>query len=186
MLADLHRLLNNPVSMTPAIYETVEHYIRSYGLKLPRVLEVGSQDVNGSVRELFTQEAHTSEYIGIDFQEAKGVDIVATPTQLLELSEDWARSFDAVVCLEVLEHDIRFWETLTAIKKLMKPGAYFFLSVPTYGFGYHGYPKDYYRFSHDSFKEVLLDGFTIFDMTRVKDTIGQPGLIGLGRLPYEI
>lgn len=172
--------------MTPEIHDYVERYIKSYELKLPRVLEVGSQDVNGSVKDLFKIHANTTEYVGIDMQEGKGVDLVTTPIELLKLSPQRAESFDAVVCLEVLEHDARFWETMTAITSLIKQGGYLFLSVPTYGFAYHGYPKDYYRFSHDSFKEVLLDGYTIFDVTRVKDTIGQPGLIALARKPYDI
>ncbi len=167
--------------MTPEIFHKVKAYISNFNLALPTVLEVGSQDVNGSVRELFTSGAKTSSYLGIDMQEGRGVDLVTTPIELLNT----AKAYDAIVCLEVLEHDSRFWETIKAITSLLKPGGYFFVSVPTYGFPYHGYPKDYYRFSLDSFSEVILGGYTVLDISQVKDTVGNPGLIALARKPFE-
>lgn len=61
-----------------------------------RVLEIGSCNVNGSVRPLFPGV----DYVGIDSRPGRDVDIVAD-------ARTWrssGRLFDTVVCTEVLEH----------------------------------------------------------------------------------
>jgi hypothetical protein len=71
-----------------------------------KVLEVGSLDINGSVRPFFTD----CDYTGIDLGEGPGVDKV---THLI----DWSRqkfgiqseSYDVIISTESLEHD-RLWE----------------------------------------------------------------------------
>ena len=62
-----------------------------------KVLEIGSLDINGSVRSIFTPFAE--KYIGIDTQAGPGVDIVASATEYLNPGY-----FDVVVCAEVFEH----------------------------------------------------------------------------------
>lgn len=61
------------------------------------VLEIGSLDINGSIKSIFTPFA--SDYVGIDVQEGPGVDIVADATTYV-LDE----AFDIIVCCEVFEH----------------------------------------------------------------------------------
>lgn len=62
-----------------------------------RVIEVGSYDVNGSVRPLFPE---ADSYIGLDRRAGPGVDVVA---DALTYTPDGP--VDLVVCCEVLEHD---------------------------------------------------------------------------------
>jgi hypothetical protein len=59
-----------------------------------RVLEIGSRNVNGSIRYLFPR----SEYIGIDLVQGPGVDIVADGATCT------AEPFDCVISTEALEH----------------------------------------------------------------------------------
>jgi SAM-dependent methyltransferase len=59
------------------------------------ILEIGSRDVNGSVRKLFPN----IRYTGIDTTPGPGVDIVADGGRFR-----WLDCFDLVLCLEVLEH----------------------------------------------------------------------------------
>lgn len=61
------------------------------------ILEIGSRDINGTVRPLFRLVAKT--YTGIDIVPGNGVDLVADGTVYGE-----PESFDAVICCEVLEH----------------------------------------------------------------------------------
>ena len=56
-----------------------------------KVLEVGSQNINGSVRDFFLI---ADEYVGVDIGEGKEVDYVI-PGELLELPDAWA---DAPAC----------------------------------------------------------------------------------------
>lgn len=69
------------------------------------VLEIGSLDINGSVRALFPADAH---YHGIDVVDGPGVDEVAD-------AACWraARTYDVVVSTEVLEHAPR-WDRILA------------------------------------------------------------------------
>ena len=62
-----------------------------------RVLEFGSRDINGTVRDLFP---NADEYLGVDPQEGPGVDLVADAASCDAGLNRW----DVVVCTEVLEH----------------------------------------------------------------------------------
>lgn len=64
-----------------------------------RVLEIGSRDVNGSIRRLFID---AERYVGLDVAEGMGVDVAGMPA---DYAKDHAGEFDTVVCLETLEHD---------------------------------------------------------------------------------
>lgn len=65
-----------------------------------RVLEVGSLDINGSVRQFFEE----CDYFGIDLGPGPGVDLVIAAHEL------WmTETYDVVICSEALEHD-RYWE----------------------------------------------------------------------------
>lgn len=63
------------------------------------VIEIGSRDINGSVRSLFPN----AKWIGIDVVQGIGVDIVVDA-----LVYSPADQVDLVVCTEVLEHT-EFW-----------------------------------------------------------------------------
>jgi hypothetical protein len=60
------------------------------------VLEIGSRDLNGSVRPLF---AAAATYTGIDVQGGPGVDVQADGTTYVP-----SEAPSVVVCMEVLEH----------------------------------------------------------------------------------
>jgi hypothetical protein len=62
-----------------------------------RVLEVGSLNINGTVRDFFTG----CDYTGVDVASGPGVDVVA-----LGQDVDYPdRSFDTVVSAECMEHN---------------------------------------------------------------------------------
>lgn len=59
------------------------------------VVEIGSRDINGTVRDLFP----AADYVGVDLTAGNGVDVVAD-------AATWKpkRKVDVVVCCEVFEH----------------------------------------------------------------------------------
>ena len=61
------------------------------------ILEIGSLDINGSVRPMFKPFQVT--YTGIDMQEGPGVDIVVDAAKFINFE-----AYDVVVCAEVFEH----------------------------------------------------------------------------------
>lgn len=66
-----------------------------------KILEIGSYDVNGSVRSFLPQK----NYIGVDLINGPGVDFVVNG-EYLDFEDN---SFDVVISCEVLEHN-PFWE----------------------------------------------------------------------------
>lgn len=89
-----------------------------------RVLEIGSYNVNGSVRQWF----EGCDYLGVDWRPGPGVDRVCLAHELDEPPE----SRDTVISTETLEHD-KFWpQTLAKAWELLKPGG--LLVVTTAGF----------------------------------------------------
>ncbi|MBS0304613.1 MAG: class I SAM-dependent methyltransferase [Proteobacteria bacterium] len=95
-----------------------------------RVLEVGSLDINGSLRPLF----EGCEYTGADLQLGPGVDL-ACPGQLLEFPSG---HFDTVVSAECLEHNPFWRETLANMLRMTRPGGLVLVSCATTGRKEHG------------------------------------------------
>jgi len=128
--------------MTGEVYQFVES-LRLQG----RALDVGSYDVNGSVRELF------DEYVGLDMREGPNVTVHGNSHHLPFPDAD----FDVVLSLETLEHDDRFWESVAELRRVLKPGGSLVITVPNYRCPTHNYPADYWRFSMDGVK-TFYDG----------------------------
>ncbi len=141
-----------------------------------RMLEIGSYNVNGTIRDAFTDAA---EYIGVDQTAGPGVDRVVLGQNIVD--EFGAASFDTVACCEMLEHDPKPWLTLAQINTVLKPGGYLFISTPTFGFPVHRFPKDYYRYGMDAYREVLFEGYEILTLGDVRCPSGYPGICCLGR-----
>lgn len=112
-----------------------------------RVLEVGSLNVNGSVRGCFEARA----YVGVDMRDGPGVDIVATADALPFPDA----SFDVVVSTEMLEHDPAFWLSLAEMGRVLRPGGQLILTTRGNGFGEHREPQDFWRFMPDSMPRLL-------------------------------
>lgn len=108
-----------------------------------KVIEIGSQDVNGTIRSLSPTDF---EYIGLDFQNARGVDVVLTDPYKLPFGDE---SVDIVLSNSCFEHSEFFWLTYLEIMRVLKPTGLFYLNAPSNG-AYHRYPVDCWRFYPDS------------------------------------
>lgn len=164
------------------------------GLASGRVLEVGSYDVNGTIRDLFG-----GDYLGVDLTPGPGVDLVASGTDL-----DDPDGFDVTVSTECFEHDPRWRETFANMARLTRPGGLTVFTCASRGRVEHGTRRtlvgdspgtqaegsDYYRnVTADDFTGIDLDGW--FRMWRF-DTYALTGDLyftgvrhgpGSGRLP---
>ena len=67
-----------------------------------KVLEVGSKYVNGSVRPLIKNFFSPKEYVGVDIEPGRFVDIVLPAEKLVDYFGE--ESFDVVIATELLEH----------------------------------------------------------------------------------
>jgi SAM-dependent methyltransferase len=106
------------------------------------VIDLGSQDVNGSLRDVCPANAH---YIGVDFAQAKNVDVVLTDPYALPFETG---SVDIVVSSSCFEHSEMFWLVFNEILRVLKPNGLFYLNAPSNG-AFHRYPVDCWRFYPD-------------------------------------
>jgi hypothetical protein len=77
-----------------------------------KVLEVGSLDINGSVRQFFTD----CNYLGIDVGEGNGVDLVCQG-QEMQAPKD---TFDTVISCECFEHNPYWIATFENMHRMAK------------------------------------------------------------------
>ena len=94
------------------------------------VLEIGSLDINGTVRGFFEE----CNYTGLDIAPGAGVDVVCEGQQF----DDASDSFDTVISCEVMEHNPYWKETLQNMTRLLKPGGLLIMSCATKGRKEHG------------------------------------------------
>ena len=92
------------------------------------VLEVGSLNINGTVRDFFDAK----EYIGVDLVEGPGVDRVIAG-QSLDYVDNW---FDVVVSAECFEHNSEWVATFANMARMS--GKYVFFTCASTGRPEHG------------------------------------------------
>ncbi|WP_353239568.1 methyltransferase domain-containing protein [Limnohabitans sp.] len=126
-----------------------ETYSKSFtGDKKVKIVEIGSQDVNGSLRITAPTDF---EYIGVDFVEGKGVDVILTDPYILPFE---SASVDIVLTSSCFEHSEMFWLVFLEIMRVLKPKGLCYLNVPSNG-NIHRYPVDCWRFYPDSGRALI-------------------------------
>jgi SAM-dependent methyltransferase len=125
-------------------YEHGRLFFKLYGSASFRtVVELGSQNVNGSLRDHCPPGVH---YIGLDMIPAAGVDVVVNPAAPLPFAPDIA---DAIVTSSAFEHDVCFWDTFLELTRILRPGGLLYVNAPSNG-DFHRYPLDCWRFYPDA------------------------------------
>ena len=131
-----------------------------------RVAEIGSLNINGTVREFFT---NPSIYVGCDLGIGPGVDIVCYGHQLPYKDE----VFDVTISCECFEHDKHWQRTFQKMYDLLKPGGLLVFTCATTGRAEHGttrtnpkdapFTNDYYQNLTDSDFTACFDFATMFE-----------------------
>lgn len=113
------------------------------------VLEVGSRNVNGCVRDLVPHA------IGTDMLAGPNVDVVCPAEKLLE--HFGAERFDAVFSLDAFEH-IKDWRGfVTNMWGVLKPNGWLVIMMANPSKGRHAYPDDYWRANWDMVSAIFPD-----------------------------
>lgn len=140
--------------MHQSIYRFAWRALRNDAVKGKSVLEVGAQDINGSLRPILDLLGQGS-YIGTDACAGPGVDLVCPAEKLV--SRFGTECFDLVICTEMLEHAPDWRGAVENMKAVLRPGGQMLVTTRSVGFGYHGFPYDYWRFGVDDFEAIFSD-----------------------------
>ena len=120
-----------------------------------KVLEVGSLDINGSVRQFFTD----CDYLGIDVGEGKGVDLVCQGQEF----QAPAFSFNTAISCECFEHNPYWIATFENMHRVVEKGGLVVMSCATTGRAEHGTrassPQDAPLVEWDYYKNLTEEDF---------------------------
>ena len=138
-----------------------------------KILDIGSFDKTGDFNYGLILNEEKWTYHGLDLREGNNIDIV------VENPYDWKNeieneSYDVIVSGQAFEHIEFFWLTLEEIKRVLKPGGFFFLIVPSTG-PVHRNPYDCYRFNEDAMKSMAkYINFNVIEAGTNLDKISHP------------
>lgn len=143
----------------------VEYALTESDVQGRSLLEVGSGDVNGSVRGLVGRLRPRS-YTGVDLYAGKGVDVVCPAERLSERFGE--NVFEGVLSTEMLEHVLDWRAVVHQLKAVVQPGGWLILTTRSEGFPYHEHPIDHWRFSLPDLHFIFGDFFVdkLFDDPR--------------------
>ena len=112
--------------------------------KTDTILDVGAK--NYSQRNLLDN----SYYVTCDISSSQNIDVVSDIQNL----SFYDNSFDLILCIEVLEHVEKPAIAINELHRVLKESGIVLLST-RFIFPLHPDPKDYYRFTPDSLKELF-------------------------------
>lgn len=118
------------------------------------VVEVGSFDVNGSLRPI-VEALGPRSYVGVDITPGPGVDRVMDARNLRQ--ELGAASADIVISTEMVEHVLDWHTVIQNLKGVVRPGGRLLLTTRSKGFGYHAWPYDFWRYELDDMRAIFGD-----------------------------
>ena len=110
------------------------------------ILEIGSLNVNGALREVIPVT------VGVDMREGNGVDLVCKVEDLPDHFNGGC--FDSCVSAGTLEH-VEDWKSFIRVTwDLVKEGGYLVMTMASPKKLRHAYPDDYWRLTLDQVKEI--------------------------------
>lgn len=126
------------------------------------VLDIGSRNVNGTMRHLF---AEPKSYVGVDREAGVGVDIVGEGQ-----SVEFLTNFDVSISCEVFEHTPHYLDIFRNMVRLTRPGGLVIFTCAGKGRPEHGTNRvqpedapgsgDYYKnLSNDDFMDAVGSNF---------------------------
>jgi SAM-dependent methyltransferase len=118
------------------------------------ILDVGSRDVNGSVRSVISH-MEPSGYWGVDIEEGPGVDELCAAENLAEYYGE--QTFDVVICTELLEHVVDWRAIVVELKDVLRIGGVLLVTTRSPGFEWHPYPLDTWRYTLDNMRAIFAD-----------------------------
>ncbi|MDR0373382.1 MAG: class I SAM-dependent methyltransferase [Nitrososphaerota archaeon] len=151
--------------------------MKTEDFKAKRILEIGSKNVNGSIRPLIQNFSTPKEYIGVDVSSGNMVDLVL-PVEKIAIHFG-VESFDLLISTELLEHVEDWRVAIQAMKATVKRGGYIAITTRSKGFGYHGYPFDFWRYEIEDIKKIFSD----FEIIVLKKDYEAPGVFLIAKKP---
>lgn len=115
------------------------------------VIEVGSFNVNGSVRP-HVKAMDPASYVGVDIIPGLGVDQIVSAVDLVSIFGP--NSFDVVISTEMLEHAEDWQAAIRNMVEILRPGGVLIFTTRSVGFAYHN-PPDHWRYTLDSARQIV-------------------------------
>jgi len=109
--------------------QIVKHYLPQY-FSGGRVVEIGSLDINGSVRPHF----QAAKYVGVDLGPGPGVDVVRPG----HLFDEPSGSYDCAVSANCFEHNPYWLETFVNMLRLVREDGLVLFTCASTGYREHG------------------------------------------------
>lgn len=137
-----------------------------------KVLEVGSYDVNGSLRP-YIESLKPADYVGTDIELGPRVDQVVPVSDLIKVFGK--ASFNLVLCNEMLEHAEDWREAINQLKAVTQK--WLLITTRSEPFPYHGFPGDHWRYNRELFKKIFAD----MQIINLEDDSEYPGIFILAK-----
>jgi len=143
-----------------------------------KVIEIGSRDVNGTLRP-YIESLKPVSYVGVDFEPGPGVDVICRAEDSLNVFGQG--NFDVLISTEMIEH-VRDWRRIIHnFKNLLRPEGVLLMTTRSIGYPYHGYPFDFWRYEVDDIKLIFSD----FAIERTDTDRSIPGVFLRARKPRQ-
>lgn len=138
-------------------------------VKDKKVLEIGSRDINGSLRP-YIESLEPTSYVGVDIIDGPGVDKICRVEELIDIFGE--KEFDVIIATELIEH-VKDWRTaIHNIKKICNLNGIILITTRSIGFPIHGFPNDFWRFEKNDMEFIFSD----FNITSLENDSMVPGI----------
>ena len=167
--------------MHTSVYREMKKFSETLPSSPLLIADVGSMNVNGTYRPLFTKPGWT--YTGLDIASGDNVDVV------LDGHYEWRNlgnsSFDVIISGSALEHTKYPWLIVQQAARILKPGGQVCLIAP-YSWPYHEHPIDCWRIYPEAMRAIMeLAGLHVDKVYMVPDDVDKRigDTVAVGRKP---